>query len=158
MYADASRSDRKFDSDLGPAELQDHAIGGHAIGVPQANTSGAAGKCATSADRSVGAFNGLGAPQVEGLSNKLGGRGANRATHTYARDSEWIMRASKRQHALAAANTEDKAALGKHDSDRSGFRMQCCADDRQPEDAQKASQSSMWAGFSHDVSPTRPTQ
>ena len=53
------------------------------------------------------------------------------------------MPASKRQHALAAADTEDKAALGKHDSDRSGFRVQCGADGRQPEDTQQGSQSNM---------------
>ena len=78
-YADAGHGRRKFDPDLGAAELQDHAIG-----VPQPNASGAAGKCATGADRTVGAFNGLGAPQVEGLSNELGGLGANRGAHTHA--------------------------------------------------------------------------
>jgi hypothetical protein len=51
------------------------------------------------------------------------------------------MPASKRQHALTAAHTEDKAALGKRDSYRSGFRVQCGADGRQPEDTQQGSQS-----------------
>jgi hypothetical protein len=53
------------------------------------------------------------------------------------------MPASERQHAIAATDTEDKAALGKHDGDRSGFREQRCADARQPKDFQQCNQSNM---------------
>jgi hypothetical protein len=53
------------------------------------------------------------------------------------------MLASERQHALAAAHAEDKAALGKHDGDRSGFSVQCCAEARQPKDSQQRNQSNM---------------
>jgi hypothetical protein len=53
------------------------------------------------------------------------------------------MPASERQHALAAAHAEDKAALGKHNGDRSGFRVQWCAYARQPKDSQQGNQSNM---------------
>jgi hypothetical protein len=53
---------------------------------------------------------------------------------------------SQRQHALAAAHAEDEAPLGKHDGDRSGFRVQCRADSRHPRDCQQGNQ----ARFPHD--------
>jgi hypothetical protein len=53
------------------------------------------------------------------------------------------MPASERQHTITAADAEDETALGKHDGDRSGFRVGRRADARQPKDFQQCNQSNM---------------
>src|SRR5258708_29721541 len=83
---DAGHGGRKFDPDLGAAELQDHAIG-----VLQLNPSGATGERATGTNGAVVGLNRRRPPQVEGPSNNLGGRGPARKPDPHARVRQWLM-------------------------------------------------------------------
>ena len=66
--------------------------------------------------------------QIEGSSNKLGGRGPDREADAHARYGERIALAAQHQHALTAADSDDEPALGKDNRNLAGFRSRGCTD------------------------------
>src|SRR5260370_20654413 len=112
---DAGHGGRKFNPELGAAELQDHSVG-----VLQLNASGATGERATGTDGAVGALNGRRPPQIESPSNKLGGRGPDRKADAHARDGERITLASQDQYDFASSDPDDEPAVREYAGDRTG--------------------------------------
>src|SRR5258708_9632188 len=141
---DAGHGGRKFDPDLGAAELQDHAVG-----VLQLNARGATGERATGTDSAVGALNGRRPPQIESPSNKLGGRGPDRKADAHARAGERITLDSQHQHALASSDPDDEPAFREYDGDLTGFGPRCRDKPGRAGQSQQRNDSQTYPTFSH---------
>src|SRR4051794_28834470 len=85
---------RHFSADLRAAELQHHAIAVLQLHSPSASRDGAAGS-----DGAIRALDRSRPPQVERMSNELGGGGSDREADAHARYGERILLASEHQHA-----------------------------------------------------------
>jgi hypothetical protein len=103
--------------------LQDHAIG-----ILQLNAAGASRNRTAGSDGAVRAFDRSWSPQIEGPSNKLSGRSADREADAHARYSERITLATQDQQALPAANSDNETALGEDDRDLADFGMRWSTD------------------------------
>jgi hypothetical protein len=87
----------------------------------QLNASSPSRKGTAGSDRAVTTFDRSRPSQIEGPSDQLGCRGSDREANAHARNGEWIVPASKGQHALAATDPDDEPALREYDGDPAGF-------------------------------------
>jgi hypothetical protein len=125
--------------------LQDHAIGILQLNASRASRNGTAGS-----DRAIRAFDRTWSSQIEGSSNKLGGRGADREADAHTRYAERIAPASEDQYTIAAADSDNEAALGKDNRDPAGFGMQWRTDTSHA--CEQGNQGDACTKSSHDFS------
>jgi hypothetical protein len=85
------------------------------------NASRTSGNGTTGSGGGVRAFDRSRSLQIEGPSNKFGGRGSDRKADAHARYGKWIALASEHEHALAASDSDNEPALGEDDCNLAGF-------------------------------------
>jgi hypothetical protein len=139
---------RHFSADLWTAELQDHAIG-----ILQLNASSPSRNGAASSDRAVSAFNRSRPFQIEGPSDQLSCRGSDREADAHARYGEWIVLASQGQHALAAADPDNKPAFREYDGDLTGIGPRWLAETSHA--YEQGNRGDIYAKLFHDFFPLK---